>query len=129
MANLILNDAFTPYFERSEERLRKETHSAPPAVPPERTSAAAFCARSAHHHSFRTSVARTRRRAGSGGLGTIGDKHRACCDQRHADPIDRGQLFAKEDDAEDRNQHDTELVDRRDLRRLAELERAEIAEP
>lgn len=36
MANLILNDAFTPYFERSEERLRKETHSAPPAVPPER---------------------------------------------------------------------------------------------
>lgn len=35
MTNLIHDDGFAPYFERSEKRLHKETHSAPPGVPPE----------------------------------------------------------------------------------------------
>ena len=59
----------------------------------------------------------------------IGDQHRANCDQRDAEPVGHRELFAQKHRAEQRDQHHRQLVDRRHLRRLAELERAEIAHP
>ena len=56
-------------------------------------------------------------------------KNRARRNQRHAEPVGGRELLAQKQHAEDRHQHDAELVDRRDPRRVAELQRAEVAEP
>ena len=62
-------------------------------------------------------------------LGPPGDENRAERDQADPEPVHQGDLFAEKKCAEDRDEDDAELVDRRDLRRLAEFQRAKIAEP
>ena len=57
------------------------------------------------------------------------NQDRAGRDQRDTEPVQCSKLFAQEHDAEDCNQHHAELVNRRHLRCLSDLERAEITEP
>src|SRR5262249_7966407 len=58
-----------------------------------------------------------------------GDQNGAEPDQRNAKPIGAAQPLAEECRPENRDQHHAQLVDRRDLRGVAELEGAKIADP
>ena len=57
------------------------------------------------------------------------DQQNACKHEQHADPVAPAQRLAQKHRAEQRDQHEAELVDRRDAPGVAELQRPEIAEP
>ena len=65
--------------------------------------------------------------------GNTSDRQRqqqgAPADHDDGDPMDGGKLLAEKQHGEDGDEHDAQLVDRRDLSGLADLQRAEIAEP
>src|SRR6266404_4929605 len=53
----------------------------------------------------------------------------AAAHQGDAEPLAKAGTLAQERGGEDGDEHDTELVDRRHLRGVAQLERAEVADP
>lgn len=62
-------------------------------------------------------------------LAPIGDENRAAGDQDHTEPVRKRKPFAEKEDRKHCNKDDAELVDRRNTRRIADLQRAEIADP
>src|SRR3954470_15583270 len=57
------------------------------------------------------------------------DQDRADGDQPDTEPVPGGETFPEKEDPEYRHKNDAQLVDRRDPRRVAELEGSEIAKP
>jgi hypothetical protein len=62
------------------------------------------------------------------GLGE-GEHNYAARDHEHSEPVVEREVLAEKHHAKDRDQDDAELVDRCDARRVAELERPEVAKP
>ena len=58
----------------------------------------------------------------------LGQRDEDCSarDQRDAEPVYHRKLFAQKQNAQNRNNDDAQFVDRRNLRRIAELKRAKI---
>ena len=61
---------------------------------------------------------------------TSGQRHqdRSARDQQNAEPVHGRKLLTQKHDTEDRHHDDAQLVDGRHLRRVAELERAKVAQ-
>ena len=58
-----------------------------------------------------------------------GDQYRSASDQADPEPAGERQAFAEQQRCEDGHQHNAELVDRRNLRGLAQLQGAELTQP
>src|SRR5215212_3653874 len=59
----------------------------------------------------------------------VGDQDRADGDQPDPEPVPGGKAFSEKENPEYRHKKDAQLVDWRDPRRVAELERPEITQP